>query len=465
MKKFLSFLIVITATISMSAADKVANYIFYFIGDGMGVGATMATLNQNDSLLMTQFPVASLCTTYSASSPVTDSAAAGTALSTGHKTINGMLGVAPDSTAVESVARFLQSLGYGVGIITSVAVDDATPGAFYAHSPSRGDYYTIGKQAATSGYEFFAGAGLRGLKDKKTGKPTDLADIFARYKYDIVRGLDAFRASTAQNIVLLNTDTVHTNSIGYAIEAKSGDMTLRDMTRAGMDHLLRVSPSQFFMMVEGGAIDHAGHANDAATVMADVNAFNDALAEAWNFYLAHPDETLIIVTADHDTGGLTVGNTAMGYTARLDLLKAQKMSKHTMTGIIKNMTHRRRIYGFDDILAFLRENLGLGDVVEMTPDDIARLEAAYRTVFIDRNGQDIETLYDNFDPLTQTSFEVLDSHTGAGWTTIHHSGNPVPVFAAGVGAEEFGPMIDNTMIPVKIKEIIGKYQPVPPLMH
>ena len=132
------------AVASLSASAEAPKYIFYFIGDGMGMGPVMAAetynrtvLNNPNKLLMMQFPVSSAAMTYSASSTVTDSAAAGTALSTGSKTKNSMLGMGPDTTNVYSIAVDLAKMGYGIGIGTTVAADDATPGAFYAHVPDR----------------------------------------------------------------------------------------------------------------------------------------------------------------------------------------------------------------------------------------------------------------------------------------------------------------------------------------
>ncbi|MDE6160094.1 MAG: alkaline phosphatase, partial [Muribaculaceae bacterium] len=127
------------AVAAIGAQAQAPKYIFYFIGDGMGMGPVMAAQTYKrvvradaEPLTMMQFPVVAWCQTWSASSTTTDSAAAGTALSTGTKTRNGMLGVAPDSTAVTSIAADLHNMGWGVGITTSVAADDATPGAFYA---------------------------------------------------------------------------------------------------------------------------------------------------------------------------------------------------------------------------------------------------------------------------------------------------------------------------------------------
>ncbi|MDE6333252.1 MAG: alkaline phosphatase, partial [Muribaculaceae bacterium] len=123
-----------------ATADETPRYIFYFIGDGMGLNPVMTAQAYNRDVLkndkplhMLQFPVASWAMTYSANAPITDSAAAGTALSTGTKTKNGMVGMNPDSVSVTSVARKLKDLGWGVGVVTSVAADDATPSAFYAH--------------------------------------------------------------------------------------------------------------------------------------------------------------------------------------------------------------------------------------------------------------------------------------------------------------------------------------------
>ncbi len=168
----------LAAIMAVAASAAEPKYIFYYIGDGMGMGPVVAAemynrqVRRSDTpLTMFQFPVAGMCLTYSASSPVTDSAAAGTALSTGHKTSNGMLGMSPDTVAVTSMARVLKDDGYGVGIVTSVAADDATPGAFFANVPKRGMYRDIILQGARSGYEFIAGAGLRAELDKKASPP------------------------------------------------------------------------------------------------------------------------------------------------------------------------------------------------------------------------------------------------------------------------------------------------------
>lgn len=217
--KLRSIMAALAASVLFFAAQaQNPKYIFMYIGDGMGMGPVVAAETYNRTILrsdkpltMMQMPVVGWCMTYSASSDVTDSAAAGTALSTGYKTTNGMLGMRPDSTEVCSIARELKNMGYGVGVVTSVAPDDATPGAFYAHVPSRKMYYEIGTQMAESGYEFVAGAGLRGLSSD--GRETDLADRFAKNGVQIVRGPEAVVSIASDKVLLLNPEGTDRKSV------------------------------------------------------------------------------------------------------------------------------------------------------------------------------------------------------------------------------------------------------------
>lgn len=213
----------------------------------MGLGHVMTTesyyrdvMKSDSPLLMLQFPVTSVATTYSASSPVTDSAAAGTALSTGHKTKNGMLGMGPDTTAVQSIAVDLNKMGYGIGVVTTVCPDDATPGAFYAHVPNRSMYYEIGRDAAASGVSFLAGSNLRGLRDKD-GKPTGLEEIISEAGISVVRGTDALKSVTSERVILLNTDSIN-GDVGYTVDSIAGVLTLPAMTEACLEHLQKTRP-------------------------------------------------------------------------------------------------------------------------------------------------------------------------------------------------------------------------------
>ena len=461
-----SLSIIITAVLvillpSMARASSL-KYIFYFIGDGMGLAQVTNTqlynsrvLGNETPLLFTTFPIISMATTHSASSDVTDSAAAGTALATRYKTKNGMLGMDADTVPVLSIARMLHDYGFGVGLVTSVAIDDATPAAFYAHVDTRKKYYEIGRQLAESGYQFAAGAALRGAWDDK-GKDTDLMKYFEEQNVSVHYGLEGIDTDAERLLVLSPFHKEMQNRIGYAIDSIPGALTLSALTQAGIDQLMRVSPDGFFMMVEGGSIDHAGHANDGGTAVREVLAFNEALQTAYDFYRQHPNETLILVTADHETGGMSVGNQTTGYSVALDNIAAQRVSKDEFSSICHNILKSGRAFSWKDMEQLMREKLGIGESVKLTDQEIAELHSMFDDVFEKRDaGHDQKTLYSTFDGFTNTLFGMINAKAGFGWTTLAHSGIPVPVYAIGVDAQEFSGLNDNTDLPRKILSITG----------
>lgn len=455
LKLFVSLFLMNFCLGAIAGAPK---YIFYFIGDGMGMGHVMATQNYNrivlgnkEPLLMMQFPIASMAMTYSATGPITDSAAAGTALSTGYKTKNGMLGVTPDSVPVVSVAKNLKDAGYGVGIITTVAPDDATPSAFYTHVPSRKMKYEIGLDAAASGYELIAGSRLYGTK--KEGKDTDLMKVFADSGISVVRGLEAMAEVKSDRVILLNPEHLTSSNAGYTIDSVAGALTLPGMTKAGIAHLQKTSPDKFFMMIEAGNIDYAGHSNDAATVIKEVLNLNEAIAIAYKFYQEHPDETLIVVTADHDTGGLGIGFPATGYSGWFGNIAYQRISKDNFADLCKAIMMSRRIFTWEDMKDLLSEKMGFWSKIAITESDEKMLQEKFDVTFNQRNSKDEKTLYKDFNEFTVSVFKVMDNATGIDWTTTGHSGNPVPVFAIGVGAEKFSKISNNIEIPARIRAI------------
>ena len=472
MTKAKSIILLLVASVSMSACAKSKTpeppqsprlkYIFYFIGDGMGMGPVMSALNyksmvhpEQQPLVMTGFPVVSFCRTYSASSPVTDSAAAGTALSTGSKTKNSMLGMDADTVSVTSVARYLKDEGWGVGVLTTVAPDDATPGAFYAHVPARSQFYDIDIQAVNSGYDFLAGASWRGATDKD-GKPNDVMDLFAQNGYKVVYGPDGIKdIKGAEKVVLLgdpNTN-LNNNNVSYTIDSVPGAITLPEMTQTALDHLLRVSPDRFFMMVEGGNIDHALHANDGGGATKEVINFDESIALAYNFYLQHPDETLIVITADHDTGGLTVGNSALKYMAKVEYIDYQKISKDKFNDYCRDlMTSSTSKPSWETMEAFLSENLGFWKTVPLTDDQTALLKKDFEAM-VNKIGTEEQSLYSTYSGFAASVFKVFSDVSGFGFTTTSHTGNPVPVFAVGVGADNFKSLNNNIEIPVTIYKL------------
>lgn len=456
LKAFISVLAVFVA-LGLSAQAK---YVFFFIGDGMGMGHVNAAeyynrlvLGNDQPLLMMQFPVASYALTYSASSKITDSAAAGTALSTGNKTKNGMIAMNPDTMEVVSIARKLKDEGWGVGILSSNAPDDATPASFYAHVPNRKMYADIDRQAAASGYDFLGGASLRGLKDK-SGNDTGVADDIKKAGIEVIYGTDAYDGKSRGPLWVLSPDGVwgNNNDIGFIVDSIKGAMKLEDLTRVALDHVYRNSPDKFFIMVENGLIDHGAHANDAGAVVTEVFVLQDAIKVAYDFYLQHPDETLIVVTADHDTGGIAIsdGNRDMGNIGK------QGISKDHFADYWRDRMNEGNVPTWGEMKQMLSDRLGFWTRVPVTKKQTATLKELFDKNFIKRQSNDEKGLYNTFNDFISEVFKVNNYWLGMSFISGSHTANPVPVFAIGVGADKFKGMHNNIELPEIIYEITCK---------
>ena len=440
LKLFIITILYFGALIS-TAAPK---YIFYFIGDGMGQNHVTLTENYRrnvlgceDSLLMRTFPYFGVVSTYSASSPVTDSAAAGTALSSGKKTNNRTIGISPENEILSPVSEQLHDRGYGVGLVTSVAIDDATPAAFYAHVSDRGQFDQIARDAAKSGFEFLGGANLR-------GENTSVND-FVSSGYNIDTPDNS--ASPVRKVLLLNNVSNLPNDIGYAIDTPS--MSLYDMTEQCLGHLMKVTPENFFMMVEGGSIDHAAHANDGATVVKEIIDFNNALKIAYDFYTQHPAETIIIVTADHDTGGMALINSG----GNPKYINYQKMSKDRFNEMCLSILNDSTEYDLQKFPSILQDNFGIGDKIVLTSEENEELYNSFAQTF-EKKTAARQSTYSKYTPVADTLFSILNRKMNIGWVTDEHTANPVAVYAIGNGAEVFNGQMDNVDIPVKLIELI-----------
>ncbi len=335
MKRFSLLTLILLLPLVASAQQK-AKYVFYFIGDGMGFNHVSLTeywlgytqdVFDSRPLSFSAFPVLGWAVTHSESNLITDSAAAGTALSTGSKTKNGMLATGPDSTALESISYKIHDAGYKVGISSTVGINHATPAAFYGHNVNRGNYYEIASEIPASEFEFFAGGGAI----ESTGDDEDRVSVYEAIEkggYVITEGMDDFaaRKDGAEKMMLLQKDGRLRTELPYAIDMKENDMTQADLVRASIDFLYEEDGEGFFVMSEGGRIDWASHGNDTKAVILETLSLSDAVAEAVRFYNEHPDETLIVVTADHETGGLTL-SWEKGYNLYFDKLEEISCSK------------------------------------------------------------------------------------------------------------------------------------------
>ena len=219
------------------------------------------------------------------------------ALATGNKTKNGALGVKKDlETKVNSVASWAKNKGCRVGISTSVSVDHATPAAFYAHQGQRSSYYNVGLDLIDANFDFYAGSDFLDPTNKKAAgsNSESLYTLVDKAGYTIARGYKDYqkKAKKSDKLILLQPATATDNSaIPYAIDRKKGDMTLTEITRAGINFLSKDLSKGFFLMVEGGKIDWACHSNDAATVFHEVMDMDNAIKVAYEFYEQHPNKS------------------------------------------------------------------------------------------------------------------------------------------------------------------------------
>ena len=186
-------------------------------------------------------------------------------------------------------------------------------------------------------------AGLRGLKDGD-GNPTDILDVFRQNNVEVVYGLDGLKDVDSEKILLLSNNADSPNNIGYAIDSIKGAQTLAGYTQACLDHMMNVSPDRFFMMVEGGTIDHAGHANDGGALIKEVIAFDQALEIAYNFYLDHKDETLIVVTPTMRRVERRWDVALPAIMLTLHYIDYQKVSKEEFSAYCKGLLKSRRTY-------------------------------------------------------------------------------------------------------------------------
>lgn len=457
MRRFL-ILCALCIVCAASAWAQQAKYVFYFIGDGMGLNQINTTEYYMASaegkwgfghLSFADFPYTTYAANYSANRRVTDSAAAGTALATGHKTNNGMLGMTPDSVNVSSIATWAKQSGKKVGVCTTVSIDDATPAAFYSHQASRKSRNAIGRQLATSGFDYFAGSDFR---NPKGDDGTDLHQICEANGYTWAYGYEEGKAKwkNAKKLFMVQPKDAK-REIPYAIDRREIDLTLPQIVEVGINTLMNNNKKGFFFMIEGGAIDHACHGRDAASAFYEVFDFNDAVKVALDFYKKHPKETLIIVTADHETGGMVPGNGR--YTLDLDLLKYQTCSINEVTAKINAMKKNRMKKSWEDVKQLLSECFGLFTKVDVTWREEAELREAYEDAF-EKNPTD-ENLYGVNFTLTTKACGILNKKAGISWASGSHSAGYVPVYAFGVGAERFHGRLNNTQIPEITAKIAG----------
>ena len=291
--------------------------------------------------------------------------------------------------------------------------------------------------------------------------------------------------SDTGKVIIIDEHLADSDTMNYEIDRDSDEWALSDYVSKGIDCLSKDNEKGFFMMVEGGKIDWACHANDAVTVMNDTKAFSDAVDEAVVFYNEHPDETLILVTGDHETGGMSIGYAGTNYNTYLQNLSNQKISfQKFYKKYVKK--YKKKGTSFDNAMKDVTKQFGLvtekaagkkaEDTVEkdstdkhpeggtsksliLTDYELQKLKAAYKETMTAKKSKKMKQkeyeLYGSHDPFTVTITHILNNKSGIGFTSYSHTGLPVAVFAIGAGQEKFEGYYDNTEIYNKMAELTG----------
>ena len=354
------------------------------------------------------------------------------------------------------MAEMAKEKGMKVGIVSSVSIDHATPASFYAHESSRNNFYEIGTSMVNSGFDYFAGGGLLQPTGKKKDKP-NILEIAKQNGYKIVNDQDAIMKLSKNDgkVIAFSSDLAADEAMQYDID-RNNRISLADYTQKGIEIL--DNPNGFFMMVEGGKIDWSSHANDAATTVRDVLAFDNAIMEALKFYALHPSETLIVVTGDHETGGMTVGFAGTKYSTALNKLDQQALSFEQFDKEIKGYRETVGANGanLEDWLPVLTEKFGL---TELSEYEQKRLKDSLAASMLDPKqrvkDEQAYLAYGGYEPFSVTVTHILNQQAGIGWTTYAHTGVAIPVFAQGVGGELFTGYYDNTDVAKKMMNIMG----------
>ncbi len=305
--------------------------VIYLIGDGMGFGAVSSLLLSEDAQTGFEMaPAIGLNETQSANNHVTDSPAGGTALATGTRTRNGFLGVDPDTIQLTSILKKAQAMGKKTGIVVNTTLTEATPGAFYAGVPSRSMSYKIAEQFTQSGVDVAIGAGLSAFINRPDS--TDLTAVLIEKGYDVYLDWKSVLGTDSEKFVgILEMSDVHRRNkssktasaadgaevcLAAKLAAEGGNIDtvrfsepveyLGKASAKALEQLSKNAPNGFFLMIESAIIDGYGHNNDSEGMVEEMKEFDTTLKILVDYVNRHP-ETLLVVTADHETGGTSVG--------------------------------------------------------------------------------------------------------------------------------------------------------------
>ena len=507
-KKAVGFLLVLIFMVSMPAATlaQVPNtttprYIFWIMGDGMSLDLiTAASFYRGNKVYgpdeirgytfnFMDFPVVGLQATWNAQHFITESAAAATAMFTGVKTNHGWMNIDPDYNPLTSIATMLQQQhGFQIGLVADVNMNHATQGALYAYSSDRADTFGIAMRALETGFNFFGGSW------RPPARAEEIIEMFREQGYTVVYTKDEILAldNTVGLVHAINPEqAVHPReafmSMPFRLDRTEDCLSIADFMQVAINTMM--NDTGFFIMAETGRMDWAGHDNDLVPMIHEVFELADMIQVAIDFYRQHPEDTLIIVTADHDAGGLTVGR------QRETALSSHELYMHLLSNQIVSQANFRFILEdqlfftdeeptFEGALELIERYIGLvaptssnADNVDplllLTEEELAGLRHAYDVHLRILNDAAEEGLgggvtssrfwtteerlrWGTFgSPIGIEAVTILAYKAGFTWSTFEHTGAPVPVFAMGAGAEAFGGFSHNTDMFFRLADLLN----------
>jgi alkaline phosphatase len=409
-----------------------ARNVILMIGDGMGPSHFGAAWLYSNRVLGKELRMVEVMksgrTAYvvndSGNAIVTESAAAATQIACGVKVPARVVGMGPDGkTPCQTILELAKGKGMGAGLVTTSGITDATPAAFAAHVEHRSDEASVASQEVRAGVDVLLGGGKRFfLPERAGGKRKDGRDLLERARragYAVVGTAgDLQRAAGPKVLGLFNM-----GNMAYEIDrAKTAEPSLAAMTAKTLEVLAK-NRRGFFAMIEGGRIDHAAHRNDAAATIRDTLAFDGAVGVALDFQRKNPD-TLLIVTADHETGGMALvgrGKADLG----MDLFAIQKVQtslERILEALGKNPTPAK-----------VREVVKTHTAIQITEEEAKRVAN---------------------DTLHTLAF-VLQSYLGVGWASQGHTASPLFAFGSGPGSEDLVGFRHNTELFRIMKTALG----------
>ncbi|QLK24610.1 alkaline phosphatase [Natrinema zhouii] len=392
--------------------------VIVLIGDGMGFDPIEVTSVVHGDLSMQSMTGVGYTRTNSRSGEVTDSAAAGTALATGHKAYNGQVSVRgeeddDDPTPLLTQLELAQSRGKATGLVSTTRITHATPAVFASHVPDRGMEEMIAEQYVESEVDVLMGGGRREFDD----------DLLARARaegYEVLFDESDLRAASGDRLLGLFDDS----HVTYTLDRDESIPSLPEMTAAAVDRL-EDDDDGFFLMVEGGRIDHAEHGNDVQSTVAETEEFDEVVNWALE-YAETRDDTLVVVASDHETGGLATGND-YGSPIDAEAIRNAEASNAAIAAAIEDGVP-------------IREAVEERVDVELTDEDVARIADA----------REAEGPY----ALSNELGAVVSEHLGVSWASNVHTGPAQTVMAAGPHVDPFNGWIHHTDLSVTVAALL-----------